>query len=514
MVCKEACAECTQNCLLIHGKNKDPSPVVTSFFKVIVATNYSEKFMYLPPKFARTVSALVDQITRLEDSSGRHWEVKLTKVKGSLAFEQGWHEFSLEHGLDKGDVLVFYYILESHFVVQIYGLNGCQKHLYGKKNHQRKKCRTNRYASANDTPSHMNDLDLMNKQCSAVNVPGSGNQTSQGKLMAMDNTPEFDRGLQPLSAFEYVEEPFYMINRDAGYQQREDSSCLYDLSKFEMTAKRSDADGTTKCLVGYEGTSHHARTAVNSRSDVGLVAKDSATAEVATCVSPSDIANLTEKNKDSPAMDKVVLKSQKDSSSAVYSGHRFEKSALDPAKSMGNSKAISKIVKCQDTDERSIMNLRTTRKTAKIELMEMSETRIEKKIVDVAGQSSSFAVKENDKVLKVVKAEPIDSLAFPSVDAANISCLAVMGSQAFSELSNCLPSISFRRTRFERKVVLLRGPDAKLWPILYHEKYGIKVLTTGWEAFSKANDIQVGDKCAFGLETGSESIYKVSVSRK
>ncbi|KAK3000794.1 hypothetical protein RJ639_022028 [Escallonia herrerae] len=441
---------------------------------------------YLPPKFSRTVSALVDQKTRLEDSSGRHWEVKLTKVKGSLAFEQGWHEFSLEHGLDKGDVLVFYYILESHFVVQIYGLNGCQKHLFGKNSHQRKKCRTNRYASANDTPSRINDHDLMNKQCSAVNVPGSGNQTSQGELISMDNTPEVDRGLQSVSACEYVEESFYMINRDAEYQQGEDSSCLYDLSKFEMTTMRSDADGTTKCLVGNEGTSHHASTVLKSQSDVGLVVKDSATAEVATCVSPSDIADLTEKNKDSPAMDKVVLKSQEDSSSAVYSGHRFEKSVLDPAKS-------------------------TTRKTAKIELMEMSETRIEKKIVDVAGQSSSFAVKENDKVLKVVKAEPIDSLAFPSGDAANISCLAVMGSQAFSELSNCLPSISFRRTRFERKVVLLRSPDARLWPVLYHEKYGIKVLTTGWEAFSKANDIQVGDKCAFGLETGSESIYKVPV---
>lgn len=37
-----ACAECTRNCLLIHGKNKDPSSIVTSFFKVMIGDNFSK----------------------------------------------------------------------------------------------------------------------------------------------------------------------------------------------------------------------------------------------------------------------------------------------------------------------------------------------------------------------------------------------------------------------------------------------------------------------------------------
>ncbi|THG13221.1 hypothetical protein TEA_008607 [Camellia sinensis var. sinensis] len=67
-----ACAKCTLNCLLIHGKNKDPSIVATSFFKIMIGDNFS-KVLFLPPKFAQTVSDLIDQKTQLEDESGQRW---------------------------------------------------------------------------------------------------------------------------------------------------------------------------------------------------------------------------------------------------------------------------------------------------------------------------------------------------------------------------------------------------------------------------------------------------------
>ncbi|XP_028072774.1 purple acid phosphatase 2-like [Camellia sinensis] len=84
------------------------------------------------------------------------------------------------------------------------------------------------------------------------------------------------------------------------------------------------------------------------------------------------------------------------------------------------------------------------------------------------------------------------------------------------ELPSCLPSVSFRgRPIMERKVlVCLQDPVSRLWPVIYHEKQGIKVLASGWEAFCKANRIQVGDECAFEIEDVSECIYKVNVDRK
>ena len=42
----------------------------------------------------------------------------------------------------------------------------------------------------------------------------------------------------------------------------------------------------------------------------------------------------------------------------------------------------------------------------------------------------------------------------------------------------------------------------RLWPVLYHERSGFKILTNGWKSFRKANNIQPGDECA-GAELGS-----------
>lgn len=37
----EACVGCTQKCLLIHKKKKNSSPVVTSFFKVMIGAKFA-----------------------------------------------------------------------------------------------------------------------------------------------------------------------------------------------------------------------------------------------------------------------------------------------------------------------------------------------------------------------------------------------------------------------------------------------------------------------------------------
>ena len=70
------------------------------------------------------------------------------------------------------------------------------------------------------------------------------------------------------------------------------------------------------------------------------------------------------------------------------------------------------------------------------------------------------------------------------------------------ELPMCLPSTYKGRARKERKLVFLRDSAMRLWPVLYHERSGFKILTNGWKSFRKANNIQPGDECA-GAELGS-----------
>lgn len=69
------------------------------------------------------------------------------------------------------------------------------------------------------------------------------------------------------------------------------------------------------------------------------------------------------------------------------------------------------------------------------------------------------------------------------------------------------------RGQWDRKVVVLRDPEMRLWPVLYHESGGLKFFASGWEAFGKANNIQAGYECAFEVESETEGIYRVGIAR-
>lgn len=84
------------------------------------------------------------------------------------------------------------------------------------------------------------------------------------------------------------------------------------------------------------------------------------------------------------------------------------------------------------------------------------------------------------------------------------------------ELPADLPSSFFKGTSSrDRKVVLLKDPSKRMWPVLYHERSGLRSLTSGWDGFRKANGIQQGDECVFQLKfmSSSQSLYEVSIAR-
>ncbi|WMV30646.1 hypothetical protein MTR67_024031, partial [Solanum verrucosum] len=84
-----------------------------------------------PPKFAKSVSHLIDREINLEDSCELLWRVTISNHNGSLPIKHGWSEFSSKHDVKVGEFIVFHYVpIDEHFIVQIFGTSGCEKRIY------------------------------------------------------------------------------------------------------------------------------------------------------------------------------------------------------------------------------------------------------------------------------------------------------------------------------------------------------------------------------------------------
>ena len=99
------------------------------------------KLQYFPPKFSPTASALVNKKIVLNDISGKQWNVTVSSVDSSFTLKEGWNAFSSDHGLEVGDFLVFSYIYESHFYVEIYDRSGCEIRDFSRRRNKKKRSR-------------------------------------------------------------------------------------------------------------------------------------------------------------------------------------------------------------------------------------------------------------------------------------------------------------------------------------------------------------------------------------
>lgn len=252
-----------------------------SFYFIFLMDNsciYSEcviPLQYFPPKFAAMVPALVNQKTFLEDSSGQQWLATISKVDGSLAFQQGWNSFSLDDGLEIGDFLVFNYV-GSRFVVSIYTKSGCEKLDFPWNSNPKKRARASCNSTAKRSQWHTIDEDSMNTQGTSTSaVPMSDEEISPSQCKTNDleeilEVPEnpsdhmdtieknpsdhkdtIERP-KPMPESEYFKDTYYMINRDVGGKQGDD--IIFDLSSFEME-NNSGAEDTKNAAAKAVGCS-------------------------------------------------------------------------------------------------------------------------------------------------------------------------------------------------------------------------------------------------------------------
>lgn len=305
---------------------------------------------FLPPKFARSMPELVNQKAKLEDSSGCQWEVTISNVDGSSAFQQGWNDFSLAHNLEVGYFLVFQYLMKSHFVVKIFDTSGCEKIDLSKRGNERKRKR------------RRDDGDTVREDSSSSLKSGSNAKISEG-LNGVNNaeeapsvSPNLSYGSnmngrsKAVSKPENIDETYQIIFRDLGSQQEEDRSLVFDLSRFEMWNDRSGGNGINIDARTDENFTLHVDPSVRSQNEVLIthknpVAKDAACLSVALDASNSKMLEIDNHSKE---MKRKVI-SDNDTCIDKASGHRSPISAVKPEENVESISDMSnrKFTNCQ-----------------------------------------------------------------------------------------------------------------------------------------------------------------------
>ncbi|KAI3921215.1 hypothetical protein MKW92_052826, partial [Papaver armeniacum] len=240
---------------------------------------------FIPPVYARSIATLDNQVIILEDAMGEQWKVKLAKVDGSLAISKGWNDFVIDHSIKLGDFLVFRYLADTFFQVQIFESTGCEKLSFSAKTtnnfnntsfNNNANCTTTNnsgekrvkgkgsFGDASRDRTNSSSSKFPAGNCS-VHEQGSNstihsrfddeirerrkraNYTENVKMAAertSDNHNK-EKTLQPATGVECTEVPFYMFDRGSD-RQGTSTSPLFDLSNFETPITKSGMDAAKK----------------------------------------------------------------------------------------------------------------------------------------------------------------------------------------------------------------------------------------------------------------------------
>ncbi|KAF8399865.1 hypothetical protein HHK36_015736 [Tetracentron sinense] len=422
------------------------------FSFLIMPSLLKQPLQFLPPKIACMLSSLDDQKTYLEDSNGHRWRVKLSNLNDSLAFQQGWHDFASDHNLEIGDFVVFNYIMESHFVVQIYSRNGCEKLNFLEEKNSSGRSIRNKLSSGNvlsdginsnatDDLCHMVDKGSMNKQGSSSTVPSVSDieiiespchaKDVKKVPMATENTSRCDNSFKrphPVSTADYTEVPYYMIDRDAGYTQGEFRTSLFDLSNFEMFESKSHgSNGANKVpmTIEKEKSPYHANKSLPSQTtlEAGITDKDRVADEGTNRVVPSDVSDLED------AMLKIWKKYQLPLKQipATLKPPDIPK----PHQKWTLGRIRRALRRCQMEPSENVRLLRKGMTDVQGKsgssvlngIFLLGFTGKEPKVIKVEHKKRfNPRIKEEEKAYKVVKTEHVDSIGLSSPNSVNFCC--------------------------------------------------------------------------------------------
>ncbi|KAK9054566.1 hypothetical protein SSX86_025645 [Deinandra increscens subsp. villosa] len=570
----KACEECTQSCIMMHKRNKNPSSLVTTFFKVMMGEDYS-KILLLPPKFARGCKKLVDKPTHLEDYNGEKWNVKFTKINDNMAFQEGWNTFALAHRLQKGDLLVFHYIKKSHFVVLMYGSTGCPENRhFGFPHHPVKEteknsnnlnlngqspsgvltnCNNFSHESSSKSEPLVHGVDSMktiNKELSVYKMSPNENTTDKEidprpEPLVKNTDEETDQRSEPL-----------VINTDKETDQRPEplakNTDKETDQRPEPLAKNTDKETEliSEPLVKNtdKETDQRSEMLVKNTIPDYMVSKTPTTVKALCLV---DNGNGHEKDEcRRKSLQPVVVESnggQKNNVAApVAAGGGLEETEKDRIRRTVEAKLEKAAEKRKESTmiNNEVAHSNSTLKRSRPDNVPMTPAKFVKKEPDTSvsrlhNSGSPFtptgtSPKPMDKHMKPIKKEittnhgldglikkepamnhvsggPIKKEPKPEPVDYDEAPLSGPSNSSFSAVMTSYQYLELPGwVKLKSEVILLRN-GADLWAVLFQTKLGLKALTQNWETFAKEKGIKLGDKCEFVLESEPNSRFTCNV---
>ncbi|KAL7114556.1 hypothetical protein ACP275_04G128400 [Erythranthe tilingii] len=506
---------CGKNREAFREKQKEVSPIVTRFIKIMIGKDHTE-VLYLPRKFARKVVHLANQETEIEDSNGEKWPVTFSYFDGSLSLHKGWNRFYQEHRMEMGDFVVFNYKEGSHFVVQIYGRNALERINFNKvRTRENKRPRP-------DPPAFPQEEE-----------PLSGSDSRKRK------TDPVEKKNADVADLTCMIDLTCMVDRDNVHYEREDRGFLFDLSNFEMKKEALDANkivGPVQMDVEINKLdtneeSSRAEMDVICEGDLGngfggeIAPRDAEFTVDATPIKGEEIAPCYAEF----TVDATPIKGEEvapchaqitaDATRVDVHSDKFLAEPSDKSNSCKN--AIDNIISSfRDVLEKSevFAEKEYASPFASSALKDLfGKCAIKKELVEVEDIPDRFLGVSCDaeKVTSaplVVKPEPdllYDAVPFGAIGQFS----AVVKSLSFLELPIHIPSHPLRRESGYGKFVRVRDPMGRHWMILNPALFSLKALTGNWTEFCLANGIKLGDECRFQPENDNLYTYRVDIVR-
>ncbi|MED6111167.1 hypothetical protein PIB30_049923 [Stylosanthes scabra] len=546
------CEDCAGQCVLLHGEDKKSSLLASSFFKIMLDSDFST-IMYLPHKFKPTVAALVNKKVILDDKSGKTWKVTLSEVRGHLALKEGWNKFSSDHGLERGDFLVFHHICDVLFYVDIYDKSGCQKLCLSDR---RNKTKRRRDSSGSPVRDVMLATPTQDQNISVVSEPKPTKTYSRNKVIGVGGTPnnlenvsKHDKSngiVQSMSIPKNYENTWKITTEDPrvspidyrlgtnpvdailrdnfpSFEERLLRGAAPYLSEAELSGKMDSIRNTERRT--YKNISTSKLGEERKENNVTSLKREVKECQYAQGLE-SDLMTMSKgkhglRNGGCPNAEQNGIPSD---SNAIQNGEISKKIKSEPVNRNPSKKSTFKD-KASAEGEMS--------KRIKIEQhMDMTynvpkfKYELEAKDIEVPKGLPKFIKKEFEQSsLKTDQDDHNNDDDDDNVQLAKpVRCVVPDDNDNFLKLPEHLHRC--RNYKCNRMVVILQDPQRRLWPVLYHdhESYDLMdddpdrysaiafhALAKGWSQFRRANNIQPGDVCTFELKEEPKHIFNVDI---